>query len=191
MNLMAKQWYVIHTYSGHENKVKTNLEKKVQNENLAETISQVVIPSEAVAEIRDGKRRTTTRKVFPGYVLVEMDLQDVPKGSDEDLKIQELFQKIRDIPGVTGFLGSGTKPVPLKQDEIDNIMAQSGARGERPRPKLTFSVGERVKVIEGPFANFSGRIQEVNDEKGKLTVEISIFGRPTPLELDVFQIERE
>ena len=191
MSIMAKQWYVIHTYSGHENKVKTNLEKKVQNEGLSETISQVIIPSEAVAEIRDGKRRTTTRKVFPGYVLVEMDLLDAPKGSDEDMKTQELFQKIRDIPGVTGFLGAGSKPVPLKQDEIENIMAQSGSRGERPRPKLTFSVGERVKVIEGPFANFSGRIQEVNDEKGKLIVEISIFGRPTPLELDVFQIERE
>ena len=191
MNIMAKQWYVIHTYSGHENKVKSNLEKKVQLEGLESYVSQVSIPSEEVAEIKDGKRRTTNRKVFPGYVLLEMDLPEVEKGSDEDLKIQDIFQKIRDLPGVTGFLGSGNKPVPLKPEEMENIFAQSGDRGGRPRSKLTFSTGERIKVIEGPFANFSGMVQDFNEEKGKLTVEISIFGRPTPLELDVFQVERE
>jgi len=188
---MAKQWYVIHTYSGHENKVKSNLEKKVQLEGLENYVAQVSIPSEDVAEIRDGKRRTTSRKVFPGYVLVEMDMPEVEKGSDEDLKVQDIFQKIRDLPGVTGFLGSGNKPVPLKPEEMENIFAQSGDRGGRPRAKLTFSVGERIKVIEGPFANFSGVVKDYNEEKGKLTVEISIFGRPTPLELDVFQVERE
>jgi transcriptional antiterminator NusG len=191
VNIMAKQWYVIHTYSGHENKVKSNLEKKVQLEGLENYVSQVSIPSEEVAEIKDGKRRTTNRKVFPGYVLLEMDLPEVEKGSDEDLKIQDIFQKIRDLPGVTGFLGSGNKPVPLKPEEMENIFAQSGDRGGRPRSKLTFSAGERIKVIEGPFANFSGMVQDFNEEKGKLTVEISIFGRPTPLELDVFQVERE
>ena len=191
MDIMAKQWYVIHTYSGHENKVKSNIEKKVQVEGLEKYVLQVSIPAEDVAEIRDGKRRTTSRKVFPGYVLLEMDLPEVEKGSDEDLKIQDIFQKIRDLPGVTGFLGSGNKPVSLKPEEMENIFAQSGDRSGRPRSKLTFSVGERVKVVEGPFANFSGTVHDYNEEKGKLTVEISIFGRPTPLELDIFQVERE
>jgi transcriptional antiterminator NusG len=189
---MAKQWFVLHTYSGHENKVKSNIEKKMAQEGLKDWVVQVAIPSESVAEVKDGKRVVTTRKVFPGYVMIEMDIPEGPKTPDEHLKIQEVYQKIRDIPGVTGFLGTATQPVPLRQEEVDNILAQGqeGAQ-KKPKAKMSFSVGEKVKVIEGPFANFYGTVTEYSDTKGKLTVEISIFGRPTPLELDVFQVERE
>jgi transcriptional antiterminator NusG len=192
---MAKQWYVIHTYSGHENKVKANIDRKVMMDGLGQYISQVIIPSEAVAEVRDGKRVTTSRKVFPGYVMLEMDLPEVKTNPEEELKITEILQKIQDIPGVTGFVGTGrgNKPVPLNQEEVDNILVQMGEKQQQKRPKAkqSFSVGERIKVIEGPFSNFYGVVKDFAEDKGKLTVEISIFGRPTPLELDVFQVERE
>ncbi len=191
---MAKNWFVIHTYSGHENKVKTNIEKKmnqaVQEGGMQGFVAQVIIPSETVAEIRDGKRVTMTRKVYPGYVMLEMDLPE-GSGADHDLFIQELYQKVRDIPGVTGFLGTVTKPVPLRQEEVDSILAQArGDATKKPKAKESYNLGEKVKVIEGAFANFNGEVTEFNEEKGKLTVTISIFGRPTPLELDVFQVER-
>jgi transcriptional antiterminator NusG len=192
---MAKQWYVIHTYSGHENKVKANIDRKVMMDGLGQYISQVIIPSEAVAEVRDGKRVTTSRKVFPGYVMLEMDLPEVKANPEEELKVTEILQKIQDIPGVTGFVGTGrgNKPVPLNQEEVDNILIQMGEKQQQKRPKAkqSFSVGERIKVIEGPFSNFYGVVKDFAEDKGKLTVEISIFGRPTPLELDVFQVERE
>lgn len=176
--IMSKQWYVVHTYAGHENKVKSNLERKVATLGLQDKISQVLIPMENVAEIKEGKRVTTARKFFPGYVLVEMELTN------------ETWEVIRNLPGVSGFIGAGNKPVPLQPAELENILAQMGAKGEKPRPKLQFEKGEMVRVIEGPFVNFSGTIEEVNEEKNKLRIIISIFGRPMPLELDVFQVER-
>jgi len=188
---MAKQWYVLHTYSGHENKVKTNIEKKMNQEGLNQYVLQVTIPSETVAEIRDGKRYNTLRKIFPGYVMLEMDIPEAEKGSETELAIREIYQKIRDIPGVTGFLGTATKPVALRPEEVENIMSQASGAQKKPKAKQTFTIGEKIKVIEGPFANFYGSVTDFSVEKGKLTVEISIFGRPTPLELDVFQVERE
>jgi transcriptional antiterminator NusG len=175
---MSKHWYVVHTYSGHENKVKSNLERKVATLGLQEKICQVIIPMENVAEVKEGKRVTTLRKFFPGYVIVEMELDD------------QTWEVIRNLPGVSGFIGAGNKPVPLKPGEFDIIKDRMEDKGDKPRPKLKFEKGETVRVIEGPFVNFSGVIEEVNEEKSKLKIVISIFGRPMPLELDVFQVER-
>jgi transcriptional antiterminator NusG len=170
------KWYVIHTYSGYENKVKTNLEHRVDSMGAQDQIFQVVIPTEDEIEIRDGQRRTVQKKVFPGYVLVRMILTD------------HSWHVVRNTPGVTGFVGSGTKPTPLMEDEVKQIL--KAMRREAPKVKVSFSRGERVKVIDGPFTDFTGVVDDINAEKGKVRVLVSFFGRETPVELDFLQVQR-
>jgi transcriptional antiterminator NusG len=173
---MEKNWYVIHTYSGYENKVKANLERRVESMAMEDNIFRILVPTEEELEIRDGKRKVTKKKIFPGYVIVEMILTD------------DSWYVVRNTPGVTGFVGSGNKPIPLQEKETQLILHQMGL--EEPRTKLDFEVGETVKVIRGPFENFSGTIEDINPEKGKIKVLVSMFGRETPVELDYHQIEK-
>ncbi|MCL5025854.1 MAG: transcription termination/antitermination protein NusG [Chloroflexi bacterium] len=172
----GSRWYVIHTYSGYENKVKTNLEHRTASMDMQDKIFQVVVPVEDEVEVHEGQRRTVQRKVFPGYVLVEMVLSD------------DSWYVVRNTPGVTGFVGSGNKPVPLDEDEVTAILKQM--RAETPRVKVTFSRGQSVRIIDGPFADFIGVVDAVNYEKGKARVLVSFFGRETPLELDFLQVEK-
>ena len=172
-----REWYVIHTYSGYENKVKTNLEHRVESMGVQDKIFQVVIPTEEEIEIRDGQRRTVQKKVFPGYVLVQMILGD------------DSWYVVRNTPGVTGFVGSGTKPTPLLPSEVKSILKRTGT-SEAPKVKVSFSKGERVKVVDGPFVDFIGIVDEINAERGKVRVLVSMFGRETPVELDFLQVSR-
>ncbi len=174
--LMEKKWYVIHTYSGYENKVKANLEKRVATMNMQDKIFRVLVPMEDEIEIKDGKRRVTKRKIFPGYVLVEMILTD------------DSWYVVRNTPGVTGFVGSGNKPIPLQPNEVRAIMRQMGL--EEARTRIDLDLGESVRVIAGPFENFIGTVEEIYPEKNKLRVLVSMFGRETPLELDFTQVEK-
>lgn len=171
-----RRWYVIHTYSGYENKVKANLEHRIQSLGMQDKIFQVVVPTEEEIEIRDGQRRTVQKKIFPGYVLVQMIMDD------------ESWYVVRNTPGVTGFVGSGSRPVPLEDAEVQAILRQM--RAEEPRVKVGFQVGQTVRIIEGPFADFVGQVDEINLEKGKVKVLVSFFGRETPVELDLLQVER-
>ncbi len=171
-----RQWYVIHTYSGYENKVKTNLEHRVESMGVQDKIFQVVIPTEEEIEIKDGQRRTVQKKVFPGYVLVEMLMSD------------DSWYVVRNTPGVTGFVGSGTKPSPLDDTDVKRILKQM--KMEAPKVKVSFSPGERVKVVDGPFTDFIGVVDSINAEKGKVRVLVSFFGRETPVELDFLQVSR-
>ncbi|MBF6600788.1 MAG: transcription termination/antitermination protein NusG [Dehalococcoidia bacterium] len=179
----GRSWYVIHTYSGYENKVKTNLEHRIQTMDAKDLIFQVVIPTEDEIEIRDGARRTVARKIFPGYVLVQMiDLQE------DDIKSSQAWFVVRNTPGVTGFVGSGTKPVPLEAPEVKRILRQM--RVEAPKVKVGFAVGQSVRIVDGPFQDFVGQVDDINLEKGKVKVLVSFFGRETPVELDFLQVER-
>lgn len=171
-----RQWYVIHTYSGYENKVKTNLEHRVESMGVQDKIYQVVIPTEEEIEIKDGQRRTVQKKVFPGYVLVQMLMGD------------DSWYVVRNTPGVTGFVGSGTKPSPLDDSDVKRILKQM--KMEAPKVKVSFSPGERVKVVDGPFTDFIGVVDTINAEKGKVRVLVSFFGRETPVELDFLQVSR-
>ncbi len=171
-------WYVIHTQTGQESKVKTNLETKLRQYPSASTITQVLVPTEQVAEIRGGKKRVSERKFFPGYILVQMEMTD------------ENWHLVRTTSGVTGFIGAGRRPVALSEDEVKEILRQAEERKDKPAPRVTFSKGEGVRVIEGPFTNFNGAIEEVNLQRGKLKVMVSIFGRQTPVELEFWQVER-
>jgi transcription termination/antitermination protein NusG len=171
-----RQWYVIHTYSGYENKVKTNLEHRIESMGVQDKIFQVVIPTEEEIEIKDGQRRTVQRKVFPGYVLVEMQMSD------------DSWYVVRNTPGVTGFVGAGTRPTALEDSEVKRILKQM--KMEAPKVKVTFSRGERVKVVDGPFTDFIGVVDDINPEKGKVRVLVSFFGRETPVELDFLQVAR-
>lgn len=173
---MEKNWYVIHTYSGYENKVKANLERRVESMAMEDKIFRILVPTEEELEIKDGKRKITKKKIYPGYVIVEMILTD------------DSWYVVRNTPGVTGFVGSGSKPLPLQEKEIKLILHQMGI--EEPRAKIDFELGETVKVIRGPFENFSGIIEEISPEKGKIKVRVSMFGRETPVELDYHQIEK-
>ncbi len=180
----GRQWYVIHTYSGYENKVKANLEHRIQSMDVQDRIFQVVIPTEEEIEIRDGQRRMVQRKRFPGYVLV--DMLELKEGDEASNKA---WYVVRNTPGVTGFVGSGNKPVPLEQSEVNKILRQMKA--EEPRVKVNFTVGEKVRIIDGPFMDFTGAVDEINTDKGKVKVLISLFGRETPVELDFLQVERQ
>lgn len=177
------QWYVIHTYSGYENKVKTNLEHRVETMDAKGLIFQVVIPTEDEIEIRDGQRRTVSKKIFPGYVLVQM--MELKEGDEVSNKA---WYVVRNTPGVTGFVGSGTRPVPLDDNEVKQILRQM--RVEEPRVKVGFQVGQSVRIIDGPFVDFAGQVSEINLEKGKVKVLVSFFGRETPVELDFLEVER-
>lgn len=170
-----KKWYAIHTYSGYENKVKANLEKRVESMNMGDKIFRILVPMEDEVEIKDGKKKISKRKVFPGYVLVEMVMTD------------DSWYLVRNTSGVTGFVGSGTKPIPLHESEARQILRQMGV--DEARPKLAFDVGQNVRVIAGPFENFIGAIEEIHPEKGKIKVRVSMFGRETPVELEYSQVE--
>jgi len=171
-----KKWYVIHTYSGYENKVKANLEHRVNSMGMEDKIFRVMVPVEEQVDFKDGKKKITQKKIFPGYVLVEMIIND------------DSWYVVRNTPGVTGFVGSGNKPTPLRDEEVEEILQQMGA--EEGKPKVAYEVGQEVKVISGPFVNFAGVIDEVNPERGKLRVKVSMFGRDTPVELDFDQVQR-
>jgi transcriptional antiterminator NusG len=174
---MANQWYVVHTYSGHEDRVKTSLDKAVANLGLQSRISQVLVPTEEVVEIKRNKKHFKKRKFFPGYVFVEMEIDN------------ETYWLIRNTAGVTGFLG-GVKPVPMPADEVANLIETSSTPAAKPRPAITFEKEENVRIIEGPFKHFIGVVEEINEERGKLKVMVTIFGRPTPVELDFLQVEK-
>jgi transcriptional antiterminator NusG len=176
---MAKKWYVIHTYSGYENKVKTNLEHRIESMNMAHKIFTVFIPKETITEIKQGGRKVTSdKKVFPGYILVEMQLDD------------DSWYVVRNTPGVTGFVGSQAKPVPLSKDEVKRIQGSVGVSGAKPKSFTEFVEGMAVKVTSGPLAEFDGLISEVNADQGKIKVMVSIFGRETPVELGFDQVAK-
>ncbi len=173
---MDKKWYVVHTYSGYENKVKTNLEKRVQSMEMEDKIFRVLVPMEDEVETaRDGKKKLVKKKIFPGYVLVEMIVTD------------DSWYVVRNTPGVTGFVGSGTKPIPLEDHEIRRILRQLG--GDEVKIRIHFDLGQSVRIISGPFENFAGTIEEINHEKQKVKVRVSLFGRETPVELDYTQVD--
>ena len=169
-------WYVIHTYSGYEDRVKKNLDLRVQTMDVKDKIFDVIVPTEDEVEIRDGQRRTVARKVFPGYILVRMVMGD------------SSWYVVRNTPGVTGFVGSGNRPVPLENEEVDSILRQMEA--EAPRVKVGYEKGQSVRVTDGPFAEFIGVVDELFADKGKVKVLLSFFGRETPVELDFLQIEK-
>lgn len=173
---MAKNWYVIHTYSGYENKVKTNLEKRVESMNMEDKIFRVLVPMEDEVEIKNGKKKVAKRKVFPGYVLVEMEMTD------------DSWYVVRNTPGVTGFVGTGTKPIPLLDHEVVNILRQMGM--DEIRTRIDFDLNQNVRVIAGPFKDFIGVVREILGDKGKLRVSVSMFGRETPVELEFSQVEK-
>jgi transcriptional antiterminator NusG len=173
-----KKWYVVHTYSGHENKVKTNLEKAIHSAGLVDHFGQILVMTEEVVEMKDGKRKTSKRKTFPSYVVVEMDFTT------------ETGFLVQNVPGVTRFVGSGARPVPLKENEVRRLLGQLDVGTKnKPVPTVTFRVGDHVKITDGPFSAFTGVVDEVNNERGKVKVMVSIFGRATPVELDFLQVQ--
>ncbi|MGO9259843.1 MAG: transcription termination/antitermination protein NusG [Bryobacteraceae bacterium] len=173
-----KNWYIIHTYSGFENKVAESLRTRSEAFGFADKIGQIMIPTEEVVELRNGKKVTSKRLVYPGYVMVEMEMND------------ELWHAVKNTPRVTGFVGGGNAPVPLSADEVNQIMFRQASSAERPRPKTTFEKNDSVRIVDGPFANFSGKVDEVNTERGTLRVMVTIFGRATPVELEFLQVEK-
>ncbi len=183
---MARGWYVLHTYSGYENKIERTLRTMNESGEFGDALLDIKVPSEQVVEVKDGKKRVTTKKFLPGYILLEMDLPD--------LGWKSVCSRIRRVNGVTGFVGSttGQKPQPISQEEARSILLKTGEiKGERIlKPKQSFSVGESVRIIEGPFDSFTGQVEEVNAEKGKLRVMVGIFGRATPVEVDFLQVEK-
>jgi transcription termination/antitermination protein NusG len=175
---MAKRWYIVHTYSNFEKKVMEDIKKQVVQKHLDDMFEQIIVPTEEVVEIRRGRRIKSERRFFPGYVLVKVDLTD------------EVFHLIKNTPKVTGFLGSGLKPVPISDIEANRILNQVAEGVEKPKTTIHFEIGEQVKVADGPFASFTGQIEEVDEERSRLKVAVSIFGRPTPVELEYGQVEK-
>ncbi|MFQ5451889.1 MAG: transcription termination/antitermination protein NusG [Nitrospinaceae bacterium] len=175
---MSKQWYVIHTYSGYERKVKMSLEEQFEHSDKKDHLGEIIIPTEEVVEVRKGKKKISSRKFFPGYILINIEMT------------QDIWYMIKNTPKVTGFLGGGQNPVPLSEGEVQSIMDQIKGESARPKPKFSFERGESVRVIEGPFVNFNGVVEDVNHDKGKVRVMVSIFGRATPVELEFPQIEK-
>jgi transcriptional antiterminator NusG len=175
---MAKQWYVVHTYSGYEHKAKAALEERIRTLGKQELFGDVLVPAEKVVELVKGRKKTSSRKFFPGYMLVNMELND------------DTWHIVKSTPKVTGFVGDATNPAPISETEVRDITQQMAEGAVRPKPKVLFESGENVKVVDGPFADFNGVVEEVKAEKGKLRVLISIFGRATPVELDFVQVEK-
>ena len=171
-------WFAIHTYSGYENKVKSHLEARVASMDMRNKIFRIIVPMEEEVEIKQGQRRTVQRKVFPGYVLVEMIMSD------------EAWYVVRNTPGVTSFVGSGTRPVPLHEHEVRTILKQVTEETEKPKAKISFNKGQSVRVVDGPFAEFIGTVYDINQDRNKVTVLVSFFGRETPVVLDFLQIEK-
>jgi transcription termination/antitermination protein NusG len=174
----TKQWFIIHTYSGFERKVAESLRTRAEAFGFDSSIGQILIPEEEVVELRNGKKVTSKRLLYPGYVVVQMDMND------------ELWHRVKDTPRVTGFVGGGQTPVPLSADEINKMLYRQTTSAERPRPKMNFEKNETVRIIDGPFANFQGKVDEINPERNTLRVLVTIFGRATPVELDFLQVEK-
>lgn len=176
--MSTAKWYVIHTQTGVEVKTKANLLNRAEAAGMNSVIQQVFIPTEKVSEVKAGKKKISERKFFPGYILVQMELTD------------ESWYLVKNTPGVSGFVGSGRKPIPLSEEEVGQVVRQQEEKTAKPKPKVEFGVGESVRVKEGAFANFNGTIEEINPNRGKLKVLVSIFGRSTPVELEYWQIEK-
>ena len=175
---MAKRWYVVHVYSGFEKKIAQQVKEQAAQKGLADLVDEVLVPAEEVVEIRRGQKINAERKFFPGYVLVKMELTD------------QTWHLIKDTPKVTGFLGTKTRPSPITDAEADRILKQSAEGVERSRPAILFEIGEQVRVADGPFTSFNGTVEEVDEEKGRVKVSVSIFGRSTPVELEYSQVEK-
>lgn len=179
MGVMSEpKWYVVHTQTGVEARVKASLETRAETAGLKHLIHQVLIPTEKVSEVKEGKKRISERKFFPGYILIQMDLTD------------DSWYLVRNTPGISGFVGSGKNPIPLTEHDVDQIVRQQEEKTSKPKPKVEFTVGESVRVKEGSFANFNGTIDEINPNRGKLRVLVNIFGRSTPVELEYWQVEK-
>jgi len=175
---MAKQWFAVQVYSNFEDKVERMLRENIERAGLQDLFGEIMVPREEVVELRDGQKVTSQRKFFPGYVLVQMEMND------------ETWHVVKDTRQVSGFLGSGGKPRPMPQSEVDALVLQIAEGIERPKPKVMFDIGDAVRVIDGPFASFNGVVEEVMEDKAKLKVSVSIFGRPTPVELEYIQVEK-
>jgi len=175
---MEKKWYIVHTYSGYENKVKKALEERIKNSKKSELFGDILVPSEKVVEVVKGERKTTSRKFFPGYILIRMVLNE------------ETWHIVRKTPKVTGFIGEGRKPVPISNKEVKEIITHMQEGTLKPRPKVQFAKGDNIQIIDGPFSNFVGIVEEVKQEKGRLRALVSIFGRPTPIELEFLQVKK-
>ena len=175
---MAKRWYIVHAYSNFEKKVAEAIKERAENAGLEEVFEEVLVPMEEVVEVRRGRKVNTERKFFPGYVLVKMEMTD------------QAYHLIKDTPKVTGFLGTDNKPIPISEAEASRIIHQVQEGVERPKPTISFEIGEQVKVSDGPFASFSGLVEEVDEERARLKVAVSIFGRETPVELEYGQVEK-
>jgi len=181
---MDKQWFVLHTLSGQENKVRDSIERRAKLEELTEYIGDVLIPTEKVSEVKGGKKTTTTRKFYPGYVLVNIALYDASRQL-----VDKTWYFMQETPGIIGFIG-GERPVPLRKEEVESILQQIEEKKEKVKPKVSFAAGETVKINDGPFLNFNGVIDEADPERGKLKVSVSIFGRSAPVELEYWQVEK-
>lgn len=175
---MAKQWYVVHTYSGFEKRVKEGVQMRVEALGLQEKVGNILIPTENIVEMKGGKKVITSKKFFPGYILVEAEMSDM------------VWHVIRGTPKVTGFVGSGKNPIPLSDEEFEKIKEQIATASEKPRPKFDFKKGESVRIIDGPFNNFTGKVEDVNQERQTLKIMVTIFGRSTPVELDFLQVDK-
>ncbi len=174
---LPMRWYVVHTYSGHENKVRENIQKMINASSIRDHFGQIVVPTEEVAEMKKGKKTITTRKFFPSYILIEMHMSD------------EAFHLVNDLPGVTGFVGTSSGPQPLTKSEVERILGRMDKEKQTIIPEIPFTLGEHIRIKDGPFSDFTGVIDEINVERGKLRVLVSIFGRETPVELDFLQVE--
>jgi transcription termination/antitermination protein NusG len=181
---MKSQWFVIHTLSGQEQKVKDSILKRLKTEEMEEYINEVLVPMERVAEVRNGKKTVTSRKLYPGYVFIDIVLLD-----DDKRILEKPWYFIRDTQGIIGFVG-GDKPTPTPYEEIESIKNQISDSEDQEKPKVAYDVGETIKIIDGPFLNFSGVIEEIDPERGKLRVTVNIFGRNTPVELEYWQVEK-
>ncbi len=175
---MAKRWYVVHVYSGFEKKIAQQVKEQAAQKGLADLVDEVLVPSEDVVEVRRGQKINTERKFFPGYVLVKMEMTD------------DTWHLIKDTPKVTGFLGTKTRPSPIPESEAERMLKQSAEGVERTRPAVLFEVGEQIRVADGPFTSFNGVVEEIDEEKGRVKVSVSIFGRSTPVELEYAQVEK-
>jgi transcriptional antiterminator NusG len=175
---MTKNWYIIHTYSGFEKKVAETLRSRVQASGMTDRFGEIMVPTEDVIEVRQGKKVVTPKLFYPGYVLVEMEMDD------------QTWHLVRSTPRVTGFVGSGPKPSPLTEDEVNRIVHKVEVAAENPKPRLEFEKGETIKITDGPFKDFTGAVEEINNDRSTLRVMVTIFGRATPVELDFYQVEK-
>ena len=175
---MATQWYIVHTYSGFENKVKESLTQRAEAAGMTDVIEEILIPTEEVVSHKDGKKTRTQRKFFPGYVLVKMEMSD------------DAWHVVKSTPRVTGFVGTGNKPVPLPDAEVQRIIEQVTVAADKPKPKMEYRIGETVRIMEGAFSNFTGQVEEINEDRNTLKVMVTIFGRATPVELEFTHVEK-